>query len=214
MINIEIFTFNAFGENTYLLYDESKECVIIDPGCYDAHEQLELENFISSNDLNVVRLINTHCHIDHVLGVEFVKRKYNVGLETTVGEQEVLKAVETYADVYGFPKFEKTTVDQFLADGDVVSFGNGSKLKVISAPGHSPDHVVFYCEAQQFMIGGDVLFNQSIGRTDLPGGDFDTLIKSIHTRLFTLSDDIEVFPGHGPSTTIGFEKKNNPFCSL
>lgn len=214
MIKIEIFTFNGFSENTYLLYDESKECVIIDPGCYDQEEQLELKQFIGDNGLKVVRLINTHCHIDHVLGVEFVKRTFKVGLETTVGEEAVLKAVETYADVYGFPKYEKTVVDNYLNDGDEVTFGAGSVLKVISAPGHSPDHIVFYSENQNFIIGGDVLFRQSIGRTDLPGGDFDLLIKSIHSRLFILPDNTEVFPGHGPSTTIGFEKKNNPFCSV
>lgn len=214
MINIEIFTFNAFSENTYLLYDESKECVIIDPGFYDQHEQLELQQYIQINGLKVVRLINTHCHIDHVLGVEFVKRTYKVGLETSKGEEAVLKAVETYADVYGFPKYERTTVDSYLKEGDVVTFGNNSQLKVISAPGHSPDHIVFYAEKEGFVIGGDVLFKQSIGRTDLPGGDFDTLIKNIHTKLFTLPNTVEVYPGHGPSTTIGFEKTNNTYCSL
>ena len=213
MIKVETFTFNAFSENTYLLHDESKECVIIDPGCYDTHEQLELSQFIKENGLKVVRLINTHCHIDHVLGVEFVKRTYKVGLETSKGEEAVLKAVETYADVYGFPKYERTIVDSFLIEGEEVIFGNGSKLEVISAAGHSPDHIVFYAEKEQFLIGGDVLFRQSIGRTDLPGGDFDTLITNIHTKLFTLPNNVEVFPGHGASTTIGFEKTSNPYCS-
>lgn len=213
MINVHTFTFNAFQENTYLLVNELNEGIIIDPGCYERQECLSLKDFIATHKINVILLLNTHCHIDHVLGVEFVKRTFGVTLQTHQIETQVLKAVETYADVYGFPNYEKTTVDTFLAAGDLISFGSHT-LKVLFTPGHSPGHIVFYSEKDNFVIGGDVLFKQSIGRTDLPGGDFETLIKSIHTQLFTLPDHTVVYPGHGEPTTIGFEKTNNPFCAI
>lgn len=213
MIKVHTFTFNAFQENTYLLVNELNEGIIIDPGCYERQECLSLKDFIATHKINVILLLNTHCHIDHVLGVEFVKRTFGITLQTHQIETQVLKAVETYADVYGFQNYEKTTVDTFLAAGDLISFGNHT-LKVLFTPGHSPGHIVFYSEKDNFVIGGDVLFKQSIGRTDLPGGDFETLIKSIHTQLFTLPDHTVVYPGHGEPTTIGFEKTNNPFCAI
>ncbi len=213
MINVHTFTFNAFQENTYLLVNELNEGIILDPGCYEQQECLELKNFIETNKINVKLLLNTHCHIDHVLGVEFVKRTFGVMLQTHQIEAQVLKAVETYADVYGFPKYEKTTIDSYLSEGDIIQFGIHS-LKVLFTPGHSPGHIVFYSEKDGFVIGGDVLFKQSIGRTDLPGGDFDTLIRSIHTQLFTLPDNTVVYPGHGEPTKIGFEKNNNPYCAI
>jgi hydroxyacylglutathione hydrolase len=210
MIQIQIFTFNPFQENTYILYDETGECVIIDSGCYEKQEKQELTDFIQSSQLQVKYLLNTHCHIDHVLGNAFVKRTYKAELYIHRADEPVLRAVESYASAYGFAQYEPTLPDHFLEEGDRVKFGNSS-LDVLFVPGHAPGHIAFYSKAEKFCIGGDVLFQGSIGRTDLPGGDFRTLIKSIQTKLFPLGDDVTVYPGHGGLTTIGKEKKYNPF---
>ncbi len=212
MIQIQSFTFNAFGENTYVLYDDTGACVIIDPGCYDTYEKQELTDFIKQNNLQVKYLLNTHCHIDHVLGNAFVKRTYGVDLYIHHEDEPVLRAVQTYAAAYGFAGYESTEADHFLKEGDTIKLGN-SVLEVLFVPGHAPGHIAFYNREQKFCIGGDVLFLMSIGRTDLPGGDFDTLIRSIKTKLFPLGDDVTVYPGHGSSTTIGNEKKYNPFLT-
>ncbi|MDX5423522.1 MAG: MBL fold metallo-hydrolase [Hymenobacteraceae bacterium] len=203
-------TFNPFQENMYLLHDDTKECVVIDPGCYERHEREQLKKFIEDNGLKVVRLLNTHCHIDHVLGNKFVADTYKVGLEIHPEDEQTLRSVPAYAPVYGFPNYEEQLPSAYLREGDVVKFGT-SELQVLFAPGHAPGHVVFYNGPEKICIGGDVLFQGSIGRTDLPGGDFDTLISSIKTKLFALPDDVTVYPGHGPETTIGYEKKYNPF---
>lgn len=213
MININSFTFNPFMENTYVLYDETKECVIIDPGCYEGHEQNELKLFIENLELQVVKLLNTHCHIDHVLGNYFVKKQYNVPLYIHKEDEQTLNAVTAYASSYGFAEYQSTKADGYLEEGDSIIFGN-SKLDVVFVPGHAPGHVALYNLAQNFCIGGDVLFNGSIGRTDLPGGDFDTLINSIHSKFFIWNDDLVVHCGHGSSTTIGDEKRSNPFCAI
>jgi glyoxylase-like metal-dependent hydrolase (beta-lactamase superfamily II) len=210
MIQIQTYTFNAFEENTYILYDQARDCVIIDPGCYDKSEKQELQNFIEDNKLQVKYLLNTHCHIDHVLGNAFVKHTYKVDLCIHRADEAVLRAVESYASAYGFPQYEPTLPEHFLDEGDTVKFGDSS-LAVLFVPGHAPGHIAFYSKDQKFCIGGDVLFQSSIGRTDLPGGDFNTLIKSIRTKLFPLGDDVTVYPGHGGSTTIGVERKYNPF---
>lgn len=210
MIQIQFFTFNPFSENTYVLYDETGEAIIVDPGCYEAEELEELYNYIETNKLKPVEIINTHAHIDHVLGVHAVKTKYNIPFALHKIDEQLLKAVKTYAPNYGFPKFDEPEIDRYLVEGESVRFGN-SELKVIFVPGHAPGHVAFVSPAQRFVIGGDVLFRQSIGRTDLPGGDFNTLIESIRMKLFTLDDDYTVYAGHMGPTTIGFEKKNNPF---
>jgi hydroxyacylglutathione hydrolase len=210
MIHLKRFTFNAFGENTYVLYDETGECVIIDPGCYDRAEQQELSRFISDNKLKVTLLLNTHGHIDHVLGNAFVKRTYQVPLLIHQTDEATLRSVQTYAPAYGFVQYESTEADQYLSEGDTVTFGR-SELEVLFVPGHAPGHLAFYNQSQKLCIGGDVLFQGSIGRTDLPGGDFATLIRSIQTKLFPLGDEVTVYPGHGEPTTIGEEKKHNPF---
>jgi hydroxyacylglutathione hydrolase len=158
-------------------------------------------------------VLNTHCHIDHVLGNFFVKEKYKTSLHIHKKDEPVLKAVKAYAPNYGFFQYQETFPDSYLEEGQVLKLGD-EELKVLFVPGHAPGHVAFYNEKNKIVIGGDVLFYNSIGRTDLPGGDFDTLIESIHTKLFTLPDDVTVFPGHGPETTIGFEKRTNPFCAL
>lgn len=213
MLQVKVFEFNPFQENTYILYDETGECVVVDPGCIDPEEELELSGFIDSKQLKVKMLLNTHCHIDHVLGNWFVKEKYKVKLFIHAKEEVVLKSVSSYASNYGFFNYQETSADEFLKEDTHVVFGNQS-LKILFVPGHAPGHIAFYDADTKTVIGGDVLFYNSIGRTDLPGGNHQTLIESIHTQLFTLPDDVTVYPGHGPETTIGFEKKTNPFCAL
>lgn len=212
-MKIKQFEFNALSENTYLVYDDSKECIIIDPGCYDMSEKDTLASFIDENGLKVVALINTHCHIDHVLGNNFVKEKYGVGLTIHKEDVSTLKANELVAPMYGFNGYEQTEADHFLVEGDQVKFGS-SVLDVLFVPGHAPGHIALVNKEEKFIIGGDVLFLHSIGRTDLPGGDFDTLITSIKTKFFTLPDDVTVYCGHGSNTSIGFEKQHNPFCGV
>lgn len=213
MLKIQSFVFNPLQENTYILYDETGECVIIDPGCYEQDECRELAGFITDHKLAVKLILNTHCHIDHVLGNYFVKEKYKVSLLIHTNELPVLKAVKAYAPSYGLHQYSEAEPDGFLNEGVNVQFGKQS-LKVLFVPGHAPGHVAFLSESGKILLGGDVLFYNSIGRTDLPGGNYDTLINSIHEKFFTLPDDITVYPGHGPETTIGYEKRTNPFCAL
>lgn len=210
MVQISFFTFGPFEENTYVLYDDTKECLIIDPGCSDASERQELATFIESKQLKPVKLLNTHCHIDHVLGNKFIAEKYTLGLEINKYDLPVLQALQIVAKNYGIPAEESPAPAAFIDEGDMIKFGN-SEIEILFTPGHSPGSICFINKKQKIVIGGDVLFYGSIGRTDLPGGDHTTLINSIKAKLFTLEDDFEVFPGHGPSTKIGFEKKNNPF---
>lgn len=211
-MEIAIFTFNPFAENTYLLYDDTKECIIVDPGCMDASERATLVDFISENQLRPVRLVNTHCHIDHVLGNKYISEKYNLALTSHKGEAVVLQAQPTVSQMYGIPYEGSPDITEFLDDGDDLQFG-GTTLKVLYTPGHSPASISFYHEESKQLIAGDVLFAGSIGRTDLPGGDFDTLIQSIKTQFMTLEDDVVVYPGHGNSTTIGQERRTNPFLN-
>lgn len=212
MIHIQSFAFNPLQENTYVLYDKTNACVIIDPGCYEKYEKQTLEDFIQHKQLKVTHLLNTHGHVDHVLGNAFVKRKYNVPLYIHPTDEATLRAVETYAAAYGFAQYEPAQPDHYLHEGDRVTFGDSS-LEVLFVPGHAPGHIAFYNTAQKICIAGDVLFKGSIGRTDLPGGNFDTLLNSIRTRLFPLGDEVIVYPGHGSTTTIGMEKKYNPFLT-
>ena len=212
MIQIKSFVFNPFSENTYVLHDETGEAVIIDPGCYDKAELKQLYDYIETNTLKPVRIINTHAHIDHVLGVAAVKVKYNIPFSLHRIDEPLLKAVKTYASNYGFTHFDEPEIDSYIDEGDTVTFGNSS-LRILFVPGHAPGHVAFVHDEQQFVIGGDVLFRQSIGRTDLPGGDLEILLDSIRTKLFTLADGYTVYAGHMQPTTIGYEKKNNPFLN-
>jgi hydroxyacylglutathione hydrolase len=211
MITIQAFTFNPFQENTYVLFDETKECVIIDPGCYEKAEQETLKNFIETNDLNPVKLLNTHCHIDHVLGNKFVADTWGLDLEMHELDLPLLHSVKDYCTAYGFTNYEESPEPKtFLKEGEQITFGNSS-LDILFTPGHAPGHITLHSTEQNFVIAGDVLFLASIGRTDLPGGDYDTLIDSIKTVLLPLADETQVFCGHGPSTTIGFERTNNSF---
>lgn len=212
MIQIQFFTFNPFSENSYILSDETGECIIIDPGCSNSSEEQELVDYIVKSGLKPVKLLNTHCHVDHVFGNQFVSEKWKLGLEIHPLDVPVLDSFARVCQMYGFQGGPQPAPQHFLEDGDVVTFGN-SKLNVLFTPGHSPGSVCFYNAEQQFVIGGDVLFRGSIGRTDLPGGDFDTLENSIRKKLYTLPEEVTVYPGHGPSTTIGFEKRNNSFVT-
>lgn len=213
MLNIKRFTFNDLAENTYLLYNKGGDCLIFDPGCYYREEQEELKDFIQENKLIVTHVLNTHCHIDHVLGNWYATSTFKAPLLIPTGEEIVLRSVKSYAPNYGFSNYQEAEPTAFLSENTLLTLGS-EKIAVLSVPGHSPDHVAFYLAAQKIVIGGDVLFRESIGRTDLPGGNFDTLIKSIHTKLFTLPNDVLVYPGHGPETTIAHEKQFNPFCGL
>lgn len=210
MINLKKFTFNPYQENTYILFDETGDCVIIDPGMYDGAEQNQLVNFVKETNLKPVLLLNTHCHIDHVLGNKFVFDQWGLKPQFHKGELFVLQSVASYAPQMGMHYELSPEPEVFLEETGKINFGQ-SELTLVFAPGHSPAHLCFYAKNENFLIGGDVLFYRSIGRTDLPGGNHQQLIDSIKHNVFKLPDDCEVFPGHGPSTTIGFEKINNPF---
>ena len=209
-MNIASFTFNDFSENTYVLSDDTKQCCIVDPGCNSPDEQSQLSNYIESNNLTPVKLINTHCHIDHVLGNKYIVDKYKLNLISHKGEQIVLDNMENVARMYGISYTPSPDITEFLDEGDLLEFGD-TKLEVLFTPGHSPASISFFHKASKQLIAGDVLFQGSIGRTDLPGGDHATLIESIKLKLLPLSDDVIVYSGHGPTTTIGAEKKHNPF---
>lgn len=212
MISIQLFVFNPFQENTYVLFDETKECIIIDPGCYEDFEKQEIAAFISTNQLKPVKLLNTHCHIDHILGNNFISGKYNLKLEIHKSDLPVLRSAPIVGPMYGINVEPSPDPEIFLKEGDKVKFGS-SEVEILFTPGHSPGSIAFYNKDENFAVSGDVLFQQSIGRTDLPGGDFNTLIKSIKEKLFLLDDKMNIFPGHGHQTTIGFEKKHNPFLN-
>lgn len=211
MIHVQAFEFNPFAENTYVLWDETLECIIFDPGCYTPAERDTLRLFIENNNLKPVRLINTHCHLDHVFGNRFVAETWQLALEIHRGEIPVLERFEVVCKNYGIPYPDvPPPAASFLEGGDTVAFGN-SRLKVLFTPGHSPASISFYNEHDGIVIAGDVLFYESIGRTDLPGGNFETLMESIHRELFTLPGETIVYPGHGPATTIRHEREYNPF---
>lgn len=206
------FTFNVFQENTYLLFDDSGECMIIDPGCSEPGEFQKLKDWISSRSLKPVRLVNTHAHIDHILGWNFVKNEYDLTPEAHEAEGIFIEGAREHAAMFGLEIEQPPAIGRFLSENDNLEFGN-SALEIIHVPGHSPGGLVFLSRDQKFMIAGDALFKGSIGRTDLPGGDYETLISALKEKILVLDHDIEVYPGHGPSTSIGVEKMSNPFLS-
>jgi len=209
MVHVEQFTFNGFQENTYVLFDDNGKGVIVDPGCYDRQEEKDLLAFIEQRQIEIVAVLNTHAHIDHILGNQFVTSHFGVDLYLHENDLNTLRSVENYAHVYGFNAYKVSPEPtQFLEDGQLLSFGE-IELKVLFTPGHAPGHVVFYCEKGKFVINGDVLFQGSFGRVDLPGGDLETLKKSIFNIMFKLPEETVVYCGHGPSTTIGQEKRSN-----
>ena len=211
MIHIKIFEFNQFPVNTYLLWDESNEGALIDCGCFYSEEKKALLNFIEEHKLRIKVLLNTHLHLDHAFGNKFFS-DYS-GLLPLVHKDDVLKLPSLAQQGLSFGiHIDGVDIhsEDFLEEGDIVRFGN-SALRVIHVPGHSPGSIVFYSDVDHFIISGDVLFRQSIGRSDLWGGDGALLLRGIKEKLFSLEDDTVVYPGHGPSTTIGFEKLHNPF---
>lgn len=210
MITVKGFMFNPVQENTYILFNEQLICGIIDPGCYSSAERKELRDFINEYKLSLNYLLNTHCHLDHVFGNKFVFDTFRTYLHIHEKEKPVLDYAPISGKNWNLPFDNYNDELILLKEGDIILLGE-DKLTVLFTPGHSPGHVVFYCEAQKFIIGGDVLFKGSIGRTDLPGGNYETLLRSIRQQLFTLPEDVIVYPGHGAPTTIGYEKKNNPF---
>jgi glyoxylase-like metal-dependent hydrolase (beta-lactamase superfamily II) len=210
MFYIKSFTFSPIRENTYVLYNDDRNCIIIDPGCYFDEEKNELSQFINTQKLVPKMLLNTHCHLDHVFGNKFVAEKYQLIPAIHELEKEMLEYAPVSGLMYEMP-FENYEGDlYFLKEGDSINIGD-DELKVLFTPGHSKGSVSFYCAKQDFLISGDVLFFRSIGRTDLPGGNHETLIKSIREQLFILPDNTVVYSGHGQQTTIGEEKKSNPF---
>ena len=210
-MKIKRFVFNSFQENTFVLYDKSKECVIIDPGCYEKEEEVELESFISENGLNPVALLNTHCHIDHILGNQFVADKWGVELQMHKKDLPLLENAGEISKMYGFENYYGSPYPKhFLEDGNIFSFGE-SELEVLFTPGHAPGHICFYSEENNLIISGDVIFQMSIGRTDLPFGDYDTLIKSITKKIFLLPGETQIYCGHGPNTVLSYEREHNPF---
>lgn len=211
MLQIHTFTFNAFQENTYILENtDTKDCIIIDPGCSDVNERKRLSTFIEKEGLKPVRLINTHCHIDHVLGNQYVHDTYGLDLEAHEGEIPVLESCVQVSAMYGISYTPSPAIKSYLAHGDTVELGD-IRLEVRFTPGHSPASVCLIDHDSKQVLGGDVLFMGSIGRTDLPGGSYQTLIDSIKSQLLTLEDDYQVYPGHGGPTTIGRERLTNPF---
>lgn len=210
MFKIHSFTFNPFQENTYVLYNEKGSAIIIDAGCSNRTENQMLANFIEENRLTPRLLLNTHSHIDHVLGNRFVFDKY--GLEPRLHQDDlpVFQSCPQVAQMYGFDYDPSPDPQDYLSEKEIIEL-DGDKLEVLLTPGHSPGHVVFYCEEQKFVIGGDVLFRGSIGRTDLPLGNHEQLLQSIREKLFVLPAEVKVYAGHMEPTTIGFEKANNPF---
>lgn len=211
MITLQVFTFNPFAENTYVLA-AGGEAFIVDPGCYEREEQERLKEYILSRQLHVKAVLNTHCHIDHVLGNAFACSAFGAPLRLHPLEERVLRAVATYAPNYGFHRYQEKLPDSLFLEREQLRLG-GETLEILFVPGHSPGHVALYNRAGQWLIGGDVLFHRSIGRTDLPGGDQETLLKSIQNQFFTLPDEVVVYPGHGPETSVGAEKKHNPYCA-
>lgn len=210
MIQIKTFICNPYQENTYLLYDEAGNCAIIDPGMYGAEEEEMVSSFISEKKLTPTLLLNTHCHIDHVLGNKYIADTYGLMPQFHEGELPLLIEVQNYAPQMGI-RYEVSPIGEtFLQDSGEIMLGKHS-LKLIFAPGHSPAHLCFYNAEQNFLIGGDVLFQGSVGRTDLPGGNHQQLMDSISNAIYTLPEETVIYPGHGPKTSVGFEKKNNTF---
>jgi hydroxyacylglutathione hydrolase len=210
MLQVKSFCFNPFQENTYILYGTSKTCVIIDPGCYDSSEQEKLSGFITSEGLRPTHLLNTHGHVDHVFGNKYVAEKYKLSPEINQKDVVVLESLLQVSRLYNLHAEASPTPSVFLNEGDQILVEK-SILDIVFTPGHSPGSICFICHDEHFVIGGDVLFYESIGRSDLPGGNHETLLQSIKEKLFVLPDDYKVYSGHGPVTTIGHEKKHNPF---
>ena len=210
-MTIKTFTFNPIQENTYVVHDETGEAIVIDAGCYFENEKKALQSYIDDNKLKLVKVLNTHLHFDHQFGNKFLFDTYGIAPEAHAGDEFLLRRVVKGAVIYGFPVQEDAQpIGTYLQENQKISFGN-TTLKIIHVPGHSPGHLVFHEEKEMILFAGDVLFSGSIGRTDLEQGDYGTLIRNITEKLLILPDETVVYPGHGPSTTIGDERVSNPY---
>ncbi len=212
MVKIVALSFNPFGENTYVVSDESGECVIVDAGNYSAAEDAALARYVADNGLRPVAAINTHGHIDHILGVDYAKDTFSVPFAVHGEDNFLVESAPMHGRLYGFELAAAPVPDIDLSQQDEVRFGN-SVLQIIHTPGHTPGHVCFFDAGGRQLLTGDTLFRESIGRTDLPGGDYSWIMRSILDRIIPLGDDVKVFPGHGPATTIGHETLYNPFIT-
>ncbi len=211
MIVVKKFVFNPFMENTFIIWDEdTKNAIVIDPGCSSEDEEFILSSFIDERKLNIKYLINTHCHIDHILGCQFIKERYNPVYLAPEEDIPLLENAQQQAQMFGIKINPPPKPDEFLSEQSKISFSD-TTVKLLFTPGHTPGEYCLYFEDEKFCIAGDVLFQSSIGRTDLWGGDYNVLINSIKKELLILPDDVIVYSGHGDETTIGEEKNNNPF---
>lgn len=211
-MKIKVFEFNPIAVNTYVLYDKTGECVIVDAACFHPDEQRALLNFILDKNLIVKHLLSTHLHFDHIFGVNFIEKQFNVKMEAHKADEFLLDSMDKQLAMFGFTPNSKLTptIGKYIDENDIIEFGN-QKLTIIHIPGHSPGSIVFYSEEDNFAISGDVLFNGSIGRTDLLQGNHDELIEGIKTKLLTLPGKTIIYPGHGPATSIEKELRSNPF---
>lgn len=213
MLTVQPFTFNPVQENTYVVYNEKGQCCIIDPGCYFPAEEEELKQFITTNHLRPIYLLNTHCHLDHIFGNQFIHETYGLSLHLNKLDKPVLDHGPASGQMWQLPFNHYQGELHYLEEGQVIRIGD-DELHILFTPGHSPGHVSFYSNEGKFVISGDVLFQGSVGRTDLPGADFNTLEETIKTKLYTLPGDTIVYPGHGETTTIADEMKSNPFVNM
>ena len=211
MIRIKVFTFNLFAENTIILWnDETRDAAVVDPGNSSQDEDKTLSEFINSENLTIKYLINTHCHIDHILGCSYVKEKYNPVYYAPEKDLPLLKHAADQAKMFDVTLNEPPKPDEFISEETKLHLGK-SKLEFLFTPGHTPGEFCIYLVQEKICVTGDVLFNESIGRTDLWGGNYSQLIESISTKLLNLPEDVTIYPGHGGTSTIGYEKQNNPF---
>lgn len=212
-MNIKTFEFNPLGVNTYVLFDETRECVVIDPASFYPDEKELLISYLIDNNLKVKHLLNTHLHFDHIFGINLLASRFGVKVECHRDDLFLLEDIPAQMQVFGLPSGNidfRPEIGNFLDEGDVITFGK-QLLRVFHTPGHSPGSVAFYNDAEGCVFSGDLLFYSGVGRTDLPRGSYDDLVNSIETKMFTMPNSTIVYSGHGPATTIGFEKKNNPF---
>ncbi len=212
MIHLEVFTFNQFQENTYLLWDDEGNGLVFDPGCYSFEERNKIKEFIASKGIQMKAILNTHAHIDHVLGVSFFQTEYKIPFYLHPKDIPLLDDAGNRAQVYGFPHYQAAKVDQWLNETEPYQLGEFD-ITILFVPGHAPGHVAFYLSKQGWLLGGDVLFKRSVGRTDFPLCSHADLVKSIQTQLYTLPEDTIVFPGHGSKTSIGEEMRYNPYVT-
>ena len=210
-MNIKAFTFNPFQENTYVIYEDNNDCIIIDPGCYTREEESELSDFIESKKLKPTKLINTHCHIDHILGNKFVQERWSLDLYINKLEIPILESANDIAVNYGFNKYLHCKHPKYFIDEKTIIKLGHTNFQVLFTPGHSPGHICLYNKKENILIGGDLIFKESVGRTDLPGGDYNTLIKSIKEKILVLDNKTKIYCGHGPSTILKWEKTHNSF---